>query len=94
MSGSKCDVCGAPAIGVASSALGPVSFAYCGECAAIGAEPYSFTVGLVAMNGGTPDAVAPWFFTVIDATRERAGKTDAEFWADVAEVVKREGGAR
>ena len=28
----KCQVCDAPAIGVASSSLGPISFAYCAEC--------------------------------------------------------------
>lgn len=28
----KCQVCGAPAIGVASSSLGAISFAYCAEC--------------------------------------------------------------
>jgi hypothetical protein len=64
--------------------------AYCGACNAVGAEPYGFTVGYVATCcGDTPAAVAEWFHEVIDATAMRAGKTVAEFWADVkAEATK------
>jgi hypothetical protein len=84
MSGSTCDVCGDPAIGVASSALGPVSFAYCAECARASAEPYGVTVAVVAeMCGRTPDAIAEWFRPVVEATAQRAGKTVDQFWADV-----------
>jgi hypothetical protein len=84
VSGSTCDVCGAPSVGVACSALGPVSFAYCGECAACGAEPYGATVGMVAMMGASGlEALAEWFHPVLYAACLRAGKTAAEFWADV-----------
>lgn len=39
MSGAECDVCGKPSVGVASSAFGPMSFAFCSECASKPAEP-------------------------------------------------------
>ena len=89
-----CDVCGDPAIGVASSALGPVSFAYCAECARASAEPYGMTVAFVAeMCGRTPDAIAEWFRPVVEGTAARAGKTIAQFWADVAAYEPEKGGA-
>lgn len=85
-----CQVCGSPAAGVFSSSLGAISFAYCAACNAVGAEPYGFTVGYVATCcGDTPAAVAEWLHEVIEATATRAGKTVAEFWADVkAEAAK------
>lgn len=92
----KCDVCQAPAVGVCSSSLGPCSFAYCAECLAVGAEPYRVTVCFVADLGAEPAAVADWFLPVIAGTCQRAGKPEAEFWADVraaAERMRQEGGA-
>ncbi len=85
-----CEVCGSPAAGVFSSSLGAISFAYCAACNAVGAEPYGLTVGYVATCcDDTPDAVAEWLSDVVAATAERAGKTVAEFWADVkAEAAK------
>lgn len=85
-----CEVCGARAAGVFSSALGAVSFAYCADCNAVGAEPYGVAVAYVALCcGDTPEAVAEWFHEVVEGTAERAGKTVAEFWADVkAEAAK------
>lgn len=82
--GLTCQVCGAPAVGVFSSGLGPASFAYCAECGAVGAEPYGLTVAYVALCcGTTPDAVEEWFHGLIEATCGRAGKTVEQFWADV-----------
>jgi hypothetical protein len=48
-----CDVCknGIP-VGVASSALGPMSFAYCGECLANHAEPYWLIEHTIISCGG------------------------------------------
>lgn len=34
-----CDVCGRPSIEVASSSIGPISWAFCEECLRNGAEP-------------------------------------------------------
>lgn len=39
MAGDTCDVCSKPSIGVASSSLGAVSWAFCQECANKPAEP-------------------------------------------------------
>lgn len=83
-----CDVCGTPAIGVACSALGACSFAYCRECAVAHAEPYRIAVMMVATIGDSPEALAAWFLPVVAGTCSRAGKTEAEFWDDVkAEIA-------
>lgn len=52
---SKCDVCGRQGIvGVASSCLGAISFAFCAECLSQGAEP-EFMLGFTwDMTGGNP----------------------------------------
>jgi hypothetical protein len=52
----RCDVCGALGIiGVASSALGAISFAYCRPCAVNGAEPRGILEGMVLdMMSGPP----------------------------------------
>ena len=84
MAGATCDVCGGPSIGVASSSLGAISFAYCAECNAVGAEPYGFTVGYVALFcGRSEDAIAEWARPIIEGTAQRAGKMVTEFWSDV-----------
>jgi len=87
-----CDVCGRDALGVTSSSLGAISFAYCRDCATCGAEPYLPTVAMVAMQedvadtGAILDTFAPWFHEVLFVSVLRAGKTAAEFWADVIAV--------
>lgn len=44
MAGDICDCCGRPEVlGVASSGLGAVSFAWCRECLTEEAEPYDLT---------------------------------------------------
>ena len=50
---SKCDVCSErDSVGVACSALGPFSLAYCKECATQYAEPKAFCEGLLEEIGG------------------------------------------
>ena len=64
MAGSTCDVCGrGNVIGVACSGLGAISFAYCAECAAIGAEPLGMLKGTIEMCGG-PEEVHPSILTI------------------------------
>jgi hypothetical protein len=46
MAWPECDVCGRAAVGVASSSLGAVSWAFCAECARKPAEPLSMFVYL------------------------------------------------
>lgn len=56
MSGNVCDVCEREGIvGVASSALGPCSFAYCKSCLENGCEPYEIAVRMFATCGGSPE---------------------------------------
>ena len=82
-----CEVCGEKAIGVASSALGPISHAYCEECVALGREPWDTLVGCL-WGIGDPDAVAEWVRPFIDATCSFYGKTEEELWAEIEELDK------
>ncbi len=86
MSGAICDVCGEQALGVCSSALGAVSFAYCQVCTELGAEPYGITVYGFAMDGGVFEKWSDGYQEMIYVTVLRAGKTSEEFWADVAKA--------
>jgi hypothetical protein len=95
-----CDVCAAPAVGVAGSMLGPCSYAYCATCAMYRCEPYDMTVSVVASAIGARDLrdLAEWFHRVLFATLLRAGKTAEQFWAEVqaeraAEEAEMAGGA-
>lgn len=57
---STCDVCGRQGIsGVGSSALGPISLAYCGECIQNGAEP-EWLLGMTWDSCGQGEHVADW----------------------------------
>lgn len=78
----ECDVCGEPAIGVASSSLGAISFAYCRRCVMVNAEPYGMLVGVLAMNGGRSE-MAPWVANVVSGTLSVVGKTVEELDNDV-----------
>lgn len=54
MAGATCDVCGKPSVGVASSSLGAVSWAFCSECARKPAEPlcmFAYMFDDVSDNG-------------------------------------------
>lgn len=79
----NCDVCQDPAIGVACSRLGPISFAYCRRCTEECAEPYGLLVGMVAINGGLDNFHSEMHHTV-EASLKVAGKTMEEFEEDVA----------
>ena len=47
MAGKVCDVCGGGAVGVCSSTLGAIGFAYCSQCLRLGVEPWSACVATV-----------------------------------------------
>lgn len=77
-----CEVCGEPAVGVACSALGAVSFAYCLACLQAGAEVYSMLVYTIALCGGI-DRVHAGVIAMIEPTLERSKHTREEFDAAV-----------
>ena len=53
MAGNICDCCKIfKSIGVASSCLGPISFAYCKKCLQFGAEPEDLIEYVIDTNGG------------------------------------------
>lgn len=60
MAGDICDCCGVfKTIGVASSTLGPISFAYCKRCLQFGAEPFWLVKGFVYEMCNGWDTVSP-----------------------------------
>jgi len=80
-----CNVCDKePAVGVASSTLGPMSFAYGRECLKANAEPYGPLVTMVAMCGGRAN-LADWVPPIIEGSLRVAGKSMEDFDADVAQ---------
>jgi hypothetical protein len=91
-----CDVCRKnEMIGVASSTLGAVSFAYCAECNASGAEPYGFLVDVTSMfvDKGTDcepggGVINKGSHSMIDASLAVVGKTRAQFYADVDRSIE------
>lgn len=84
----NCDVCGGPAVGVASCTFAAISFAYCEPCVQSGAEPFSMLAGWLGVCG-VADATSEFaedYKPTIAATCERVGKTEAEFWAEAKRV--------
>ena len=65
----NCDVCGKSAVGVASSSFGPVSWAFCSECANMPAEPlcmFAYLYDDVSDRGDGLSGEVNQFFTFID----------------------------
>lgn len=88
MAGVNCDVCDeSPTIGVFSSALGAVAFAYCKPCIQARAEPWGALVFTVADADGMEN-LASWFQQIVEGTMARLGKTQEDFNRDVAEAKK------
>jgi len=86
MMGGKmiCDVCGErEAVGVACSAMGAVSIAYCAECLRVGREPYALVIGGL-MGSSSMEDVADWLRPIVEATLEAEGKTQEQLFADIA----------
>lgn len=87
MAGDICDVCGtSPTVGVACSGLGAVSFAYCAQCLAVGAEPYVMLVGLLMTCPW--DALLPEYQEMVTENLKHLGKTREQLEADAAAAGK------
>lgn len=81
-----CQVCGEhEAVGVACSATGALSIAYCQKCADSHREPYW---ALVASLYGIPSMaeVGEWYKPIIEATLKAEGKTVEELLRDVRQA--------
>jgi hypothetical protein len=95
---NKCNVCNKnDSIGVYSSSCGPVSFAYCKQCARKGAEPYGALVAYIsgAVKEGKDAArdakqISEGYQQVIDISLDVAGKTREEFYVSIDDVIKKE----
>lgn len=83
----ECDVCGQPAVGVSSSTLGAISFAFCKRCLDEGAEPYWMLVGTCAICGDIRE-MTQYVQDMIPRTLSIVGKTMDEFLADVEKSTK------
>ena len=81
----KCEICGQPAIGVASSAMGAISHAYCRECVNAQREVWTTLVG--GLYGCGPDEVADWVKPIIEATCKFYNKTKEQLWYAVEEMT-------
>lgn len=76
----KCEICGGVASGVASSALGAISHAYCNECLRANREVWTTLVG--GLSGIRRGEEALWVKPIIQATLAFYGKTEEELWAE------------
>lgn len=90
----ECNVCGKPAVGVASSALGAISFAFCVDCLKQPAEPiYMFETTAWTCGNNVHEGVRAmytfvdgeyiswdnWFAKYGDETIERLDKDYQEY---------------
>lgn len=74
----NCNVCDQLGIaGVAASPFGPVSFAYCSDCLAAGAEVWGVITYAVHCGGG-PEKCTDFAKQTLEATMKRLGKTQAD----------------
>ncbi len=77
---TPCQICGEPSTGVLNSACGPVSIAYCAECATNHREPWGLMVACCSMlNRGE---VAEWLKPYIKGTLDFYGRTEDELWTE------------
>lgn len=83
MSDLICTVCGRSAIGVASSVLGAMSFAYCKECLEQGAEPLPMLT-FVINDVGEQD-IAEW-------VKELKSYNEGQYieWNEIVQHAKKE----
>jgi hypothetical protein len=89
-----CDVCkDAEMHGVFSSSCGPISFAYCYECASKGAEPYGALIAYISSAYSVQEWDSPATQVhysnsrLVQASLEVAGKTFAEWVSDVRNSI-------
>lgn len=80
-----CEVCNKnEAAGVASSVFGAISHAYCHDCVLSEREVWSTMLG--GLCGVQRGDVADWAKPIISATCAFYGKTEDEFWAELAKL--------
>lgn len=81
----KCDICGSSEnVDVRSSGVGPISLAYCYECAMAGREQWAVLVG--SFYGLTRENAHEAAHEIIKATCEFYGKTADDFWREIDEL--------
>jgi hypothetical protein len=79
----KCDCCGKPAIEVAGSTMGAVSFAYCKECIKNGIEPYWAIISYIFCGCKTFDDMNDTYKEIVRKNLDFYGKTIEEFNQDL-----------
>lgn len=77
-----CDVCGAPAVTVNTSAVGPVAFAYCQSCAESDQEPlWAVVASLYGIESW--EDIDPDYIPVVEASMKAAGWDRERLLAEV-----------
>ena len=80
----NCEVCGSPdVVGVASCGFGPISTAYCANCADKGLAPYRIMVAYISCAGEYPDDINEYYVNEVRRILKELGRTEEEFTADV-----------
>lgn len=80
----SCEVCGNPeVVGVASCGFGPISTAFCADCAEKRLAPYGIMVAYVSCAGEYPDDINDAYVAEVQRILKELGKTEEEFAADV-----------
>lgn len=74
-------------VAVFASQFGPISFAYCADCAKAGAEPYGAVVSYIACAGPWPDAINQKYQEIVREQLKFHGVTDGRFAQDVQSCI-------
>ena len=83
----KCEVCNKETeVFVASSAYGPISFAYCKECLINGLEPYGAIVDYIACAGSFPDDISEEYQKDVRRQLKLQGVSEEQFIKDFNEI--------
>lgn len=84
----RCDVCGKKTdVAVFASQFGPISFAYCADCAKAGAEPYGAVVSYIACAGPWPDAISKDYQDIVREQLKFHNIPEERFAQNVQECI-------
>lgn len=84
----RCDVCGKKTdVAVLATQFGPMSFAYCRDCIAAGAEPYAALVSYIACAGPWPDAINQKYQEIVREQLKFHNVTEERFAQDVQSYI-------
>lgn len=84
----KCEVCSKETdVAVLCSGMGPISLAYCKDCAQKGLEPYGVMVAYISSAGHFPEAIGELYQKEVRRILKELGRTEEAFIKDVADSI-------